>query len=193
MSKKSRLNPNKASRLCLKELQGKGILAREKVGLPHLLKPDGTVEDLGYDRGCPWDNRYMPNFYPTVARAERVLVQYKGQRVELTATMGLKDWTGHVLAVGTHFPRNDLATDLLAAAGGGSWEDVVVDGDAVLVTDKRMHWVFRAYRVAVDFVEMLDAMLSTPRDLIKEGNRASIFFHKEPCQSDLVTLKMRWM
>jgi hypothetical protein len=40
---------------------------------------------------------------------------------------------------------------------------------------------------------MLDAMLSTPRDLIKEGNRASIFLHREPCQSDLVTLKMRWM
>jgi hypothetical protein len=74
-------------------------------------------------------------------------------------------------------------------------KDLPMHGDAVLVTDVRAHWVFRLYRrvVAAEDLEMFDGMLSTPRDLIvPEYGNPWIFFHEEPCQRDLVMLKMRW-
>jgi hypothetical protein len=193
MTKKSRLNPNKESRSSLKELERKGLLVRRKVGIRHLLRPDGTVEELGHDIGFPWNNSHMPNFYPGVARADRVVVNFKGARAELTATLGRTGYEGHVLDVSTHFPANELATCLLATANSWSWQDAVAYGEAVLVTDNRMHWEFRPYHASTEDVEIFDAMLSTPRRMFKNGDRAWIFFYVEPHQHDIMTFKMRWV
>ena len=197
MTKKSRLNPNKGSRSTLKQLKGKRILVREKVGLRYIIKVDGSVDAAGYDNDCYYDYSNLPNFYPGTDRIWGTVVNYNDQRAELTATLGRKEWAGHILDIATHYPVNHVATQLLAQAHvdrGAIVNDAsTVYGDAVLVTDKRMHWVFRPYNIPIDDVEEFNAMLSTPRDLIKSHGRAHIFFHVEPCQNDLVAFKMRWM
>jgi hypothetical protein len=43
----------------------------------------------------------MPNFYPGVEQTRGAVVQYNGERAELTATLGRRGWEGHLLDVGT--------------------------------------------------------------------------------------------
>ncbi|MBM6582701.1 hypothetical protein ILT44_21075 [Microvirga sp. BT689] len=191
MAPKSRLNPNKESRLALKQLQDKKILIRQKVGLRHAIKSDGSVEFLGYDVGY----YHMANFHPGVARAHTV-VQYNNARAELTATLGTPGYEGHILDISKHFPQNPLATQLLAAArskaGFPSSSAPTVYGDAILVTDNRMHWMLHPYRASLEDIERCHDMLTTPRDLISSRTSACVFFHEEPNQSDILTLNMHW-
>ena len=67
-------------------------------------------------------------------------------------------------------------------------------GDAILVTNIRMHWVFSKSKADAEEIELFDAMLSTPRELLKPWKNSNpiIFFHEEPNYVDLVALKMRW-
>jgi hypothetical protein len=65
-------------------------------------------------------------------------------------------------------------------------------GDAVLITDKRFHWVFSNYQVAEDEILEFDALLTTPRTLHKRWSGLSIVFHTEPSQTDIFTIKMAW-
>ena len=67
-------------------------------------------------------------------------------------------------------------------------------GDAILVTDNRMHWTFSNSKASAEEIELFDAMLSTPREILTpwKGHRPVIFFHEEPNYVDLVALKMRW-
>jgi hypothetical protein len=196
MAKTSRLNPNKASRSALKQLQKKHLLHRQKVGLRHVIKTDGTVHYVGYDVGYDWYNRHMPNFYPGLEQTYRSVVHYNGERAELTAALGRKGWEGHILDVGTHFEPNPLATQLLATRPNNTWQLLnfpIAYGDAVLVTDNRMHWFFGSHKIAVEDLETFNNALTTPRDLIKDARRAHIFFHTEPNQQDIFTLMMHWL
>jgi hypothetical protein len=154
------------------------------------------VHYVGYNIGHDQQHRDIPNFYPGVDRVHGCVVQYNGERAELTATLGRNGWRGHVLDIGTHFPPNPLATQLLAARPYGAWrpqDPPTVYGDAVLVTDNRMHWLFRPYNVSIEDIVSFNDLLSTPRDLIKDAHRAEIFFHTEPNQNDITALKMRWL
>jgi hypothetical protein len=56
------------------------------------------------------------------------------------------------------------------------------------------HWVFRNVRAEAEGIEVFDAMLSTPRQMLTPWRYASpiIFFYEEPNQIDLVVLKMWW-
>jgi hypothetical protein len=130
-----------------------------------------------------------------VERTYGTVVEYDGGRAELTATVARENWKNHILDISTHFPENHLATQLLAQnyPNSANYRGLTAYGDAILVTDNRMHWVFRPYNVDVDDVETFDAMLSTPRDLITLNGRAHIFFHVEPLPSDLMLFKMHWM
>ena len=159
-----------------------------KVGLRHTLKADGTVQPLGFNVGFPWNNSNLPNFYPG-SNSVHAVVQYNGERAELAATLGRTGCDGHILDVSSHFPPNPVATDLLRAA----YQTATVFGDAVLVTDNRMHWVFRPYKAPADEVRDFDMLLTTPRTLFEDGPGPWIFFHEEPNQSDIVAFKMRWL
>jgi hypothetical protein len=66
--------------------------------------------------------------------------------------------------------------------------------DAILVTNIRMHWVFSKSKADAEEIELFDAMLSTPRELLKPWKNSNpiIFFHEEPNYVDFVALKMRW-
>ncbi|HEV2559315.1 MAG TPA: hypothetical protein VGU45_11865 [Microvirga sp.] len=168
-----------------------------RVGLRHIIKTDGTVEALGYDIG-PLPNGKLSNFHPGAAQTYQSVVDYHGQRAELSATLGREDYQGHILEVSTHFPRNQLATDLLGAAGmpwlTGPHQSPTAYGDAILVTDNRMHWCLRPWRVQPGEVALFDGMLTTPRSLLQSlGGHDWIFFHEEPNQTDIVSIMVRWV
>jgi hypothetical protein len=190
---KSRLNPKKSSRSTLEILQDKRILDRAKVGLRHVVKPDRSVQHLGLNIGHPPGNRHMPNFYPGAAQTYSTVVRYNDQRAELTATLGRPGYKGHILDVSAHFPLNPLATELLRAASSPASCDNEVYGDAILVTDNRMHWVYQPYNVQPNEVLDLEEQLSTPRTLFDRQSRPWIFFHEEPNERDLVLLKMHFI
>lgn len=65
-------------------------------------------------------------------------------------------------------------------------------GDAVLITDKRFHWVFSRSQVSDTEIMEFDALLTTPRTLYKRGVSTAIVFHVEPNQNDIFTIKMAW-
>jgi hypothetical protein len=190
---KSRLNPKKNSRTTLQFLADKSILQRRKSGLRHLIKADGTVEYLGYDYvlPCKYD---LPNFHPDARRTYSDVVRYNSERAELTATLGRSGYEGHVLDVSAHFPRNALATDLLAAArtAASMPSDDIAYGDAILVFDNRMHWTLEAGWGArtVQDLEQVNDMLQSPRTFDGDGRSACIFFHAEPSEADLVAIKL---
>jgi len=199
---KSRLNPSPNSRATLIELQGKNVLTREVVGLRHLIRAStNTVEYVGFDLPDLYGFHYncdLPNFHPSVPRVQG-RVTYNESRAEIIATTGRAGYQGDRLDVSAYFPINQIATDLLlqpCTKNACFSRSVPMYGDAILVTDKRMHWVLRPWQVKAsdEEIELFDLMLKTPRDLIREQSGGVwIFFHEEPSQHDLVALKMRWI
>jgi hypothetical protein len=197
---KNRLNPNPNSRATLAELQGKNILQRQMVGLRHIIRADsGAVEYLGFDVPELYrDNAPpMPNFHPGVPHVAGRVTYNKG-RAQISATTGRKGYEGHFLDISKYFPVNELATALLRQpCTKDAWFDAAVPmyGDAILVTDRRAHWVLNPYRVkpTAEDLELCDQLLRSPRTLIQSPyGPGRIFFHEEPCQHDLVALKLRW-
>jgi hypothetical protein len=125
-------------------------------------------------------------------------VTYDKGRAEITATPGHKTWEGTPYDLSSIFPMNMAAGELLrqpdTKCGSGIDPGMRFYGDAVLVTDIRMHWVFSNVRAEAEEIEVFDAMLSTPRQMLTPWQNANpiIFFYEEPNQIDLVALKMRW-
>ncbi len=202
MAKQNRLNPKPTSRPSLRSLETKGILSRELVGIRNIVRAaTASVEPVGFNLhdlhgSCTRD---LQNFYPGVCYASG-WVGYNGGRAEILATQGRKGYEGHLLDVSRHYPVNDLATNLLSqpCTRNGRYDpDVPVYGDALLITDRRMHWVFRTWKreASPEEVEMFNNdMLVSPRDLIAGhgGMNPWIFFHQEPCEQDIVALMLRW-
>lgn len=203
MATKNRLNPNPESRATLRQLEERGILQREKVGIRNIIRAaTDTVEQVGFNLadlyGAVWREPALPNFCPAAVLVSG-WVGYNNGRAHITATQGRDGWHGHVLDVSSHFGVNKIATDLLrqdCTKGACFNKTVPFYGDAVLVTDIRAHWIFRTSSpdVTAEDVELFNDMLVSPRDLLRaRWGGAWIFFHEEPCQTDLVALKLRWM
>jgi hypothetical protein len=70
-------------------------------------------------------------------------------------------------------------------------EDIAY-GDAILVFDNRMHWTLEAgWRSrTVQDLEQVNDMLQSPRSFDRDERSARIFFHAEPSEADLVTIKL---
>jgi hypothetical protein len=190
---KSRLNPKKSSRPTLKNLKSSGVLYRVKVGLRHHVSPGGDVHYVGYNIGYPWNNSHIPNFSGNGAlQTCRAVVKYNGERAELAATIGRNSPEVRCDLLSSSFPPNQLAADLLSAAHSECWNPVVY-GDAVLVTDNRMQWVYGPYDVEPGEVEDLAGQLTTPHTLLDRATRPWILFHVEPDERDLILLKMLFL
>ncbi|MBM6583846.1 hypothetical protein ILT44_26965 [Microvirga sp. BT689] len=197
MSKSNRLKPDPTSRNVLKELSQKGILSREKVGIRNIMRAETRAfEPVGYSHYWfrdAWER--LPNFHPNAPQVT-AWVDYNEQRAEITATYGDQGWYGTPYDLSSIFPANELADKLLrqpsTKPGRGMNVGVSCYGDAVLVTDIRMHWIFSNWKADAEEIELFDAMLSTPRQILTSGYRPVIFFHEEPNHVDLVALKMRW-
>jgi hypothetical protein len=200
MSKANCVKPNPANRSALAELEQKRVLHRERSGLRHIVRA-GTqmVEPNGFSHYCfSAAHERLANFHPNAPQVSG-WVAYNNGRAEMTATPGTLNWKGTPYDLSSVFPSNTLADDLFRQAGTksgtGLQPGACFYGDAVLVTDARMHWIFRTWKAELEEIDTFDAMLSTPRSLIKSqaGDYAVIFFHEEPNVVDLVSLKLRWM
>jgi hypothetical protein len=188
---KSRLNPNKKSRSALKSLLKKGILYRYKVGLRHIIRTNGTVELVGFNIDLPIHHD-LPNFAAPGWKAYSDVVQYCGERAELTATYTPQSWDEYVQAFGTRFEPNPLATDLLKTRRRPGSQPLIAFGDAVLVNDNRMHFCLCSSnnKRTVDDIEFIQDMLTSPRTVFRNAHQAMIFFHAEPSQNDIMTIMM---
>jgi hypothetical protein len=94
MLKKNRLNPNAESRATLLELDTKGILHRERVGLRNVIRAaTSTVELIGFDldalHGPVWRNPALPNFAPGALTVSG-WVGYNNGRARITAHKGMQ-------------------------------------------------------------------------------------------------------
>jgi hypothetical protein len=199
MAQSNRLNPDPKSRSTLKQLSQKGILQRVKTGIRNIIRAGtGELEPAGFSHHYfrnGWEP--LPNFHPNAPRLT-AWVGYNAGRAEITATYGTEGWQNTPYDLSSIFAANVLATELLRQLGTkcGSGVDLGIScyGDAILVTDIRMHWVFSRWKAEADEIEMFDAMLSTPRQILKpwKNGKPVIFFHEEPNYVDLIALKMRW-
>ncbi len=199
MVTKSRLNPNPASRPTLKSLQDGGILHREMIGLRNIIRAaTGAVEPCGYNiesisefvRREPTLKNFRQNGRPVEG-----LVSYSGGRAEIRATTVYPGTVSAMFDLSQHYPINTLATDILKQpCTKRAWFDpgIPMYGDAVLITDKRMHWTFTKYKAPEDEILEFDALLTTPRILHKRFYGTVIIFLEEPSQSDIFTIKLAW-
>jgi hypothetical protein len=198
MATSNRLKPDPKSRKALKELSQKNILRRERVGIRHIIRAaTGELEPVGlshYWFGKTWTCE--PSFCRSAPRLT-AWVSYSNQRAELTASY-VPDgyWTHHDLS--SIPPANALSDKLLCQPDtkymSPQYAGACCYGDAVLVTDNRMHWIFSNWKADAEDIEQFDAMLSTPREVLRPwgDQHPVIFFHEEPNFVDLVALKMRW-
>jgi hypothetical protein len=199
MAKSNRVKPNPASRSALADLNRRGILRREKVGIRNIVRAStGVVESVGlHHYGLYPPSERLPNFHPNAPRVS-AWVTYDSGRAEITATPGHRSWAGTPYDLSSIFPLNRIAGELLhqsdTKCSAGIDPGMRFYGDAVLVTDSRMHWVFRNTQAEAEEIEVFDAMLSTPRQILTPWQNANpvIFFLEEPNPTDLVALKMRW-
>jgi hypothetical protein len=199
MATKSRLNPNPASQPTLKSLHDGGILHREMIGLRNIIRAtSGAVEPFGYDIGCVYDfihkEASLSNFRKHARRAHG-LVGYNGGRAEILAMTNYRDWHEVRDVLSADFPVNSLATSLLqqpCTKRARFDPKIPMYGDAVLITDRRYHWVFSKNQATEDEILAFDALLTTPRTLHKRWNHTSIVFHTEPNQADIFSIKMAW-
>lgn len=200
MTTKSRLNPNPLSRPTLKSLQEAGILRREKIGLRNIIRAGtGAVEPFGFNIGGIYDfirdEPSLSNFRTHSRREVRGLVGYGGGRAEICATSIYPAPRGFTAGLSTHSPINRLATSILKQpCTKQTFFDpkIPMYGDAVLITDKRFHWVFSRNQVSDTEIMEFDALLTTPRTLYKRGVTTTIVFHVEPNQNDIFTIKIAW-
>ena len=197
----NRMNRKPESRATLLELERKGVLRRERIGIRNIIHAStGGVQRVGFDinelHGSLWRNPQLLNFCPA-AQFATGWVGYGGARAFLSATQGRAEWEGHPLDLSSHFPVNALATELLnqPCTKNASFSDKVpILGDAVLTTDHRQHWILRPYRreYSEDELSFFASMIATPHDLMTSTWRPSIFFHEEPREIDIIAMKLKW-
>jgi hypothetical protein len=65
-------------------------------------------------------------------------------------------------------------------------------GDAVLITDNRMQWVLSIYDLPQDELRDFAVILATPWEIRPSIWRSELIFLEEPCQTDIMAMKIRW-
>ncbi len=197
MANKNRLNPNRKSRPTLKSLQEKGIVHRSMIGLRNIIRAAaGVVEPFGYNIGSLYDfTRNEPslsNFRSGAYRASG-LVGYNGGRAEIYATTSDPYTRMVAVDLSVSFAMNQLATDLLKQPCTKRTDfhpNTQVFGDAVLITDRRYHWVLLKGTSSDDDFMALDVLLTTPRVVSTWWGSTVIIFYEEPNQNDLFTIML---
>jgi hypothetical protein len=113
MTKTNRMNRSPTSRATLRELERKGVLRRQRVGIRNIIRADGgEVETIGFDvnelHGSNWKNPALANF--TAAWPSEAWVGYNGGRARLIATQPYSLTPTEKLM---GFPVNEVAAALL--------------------------------------------------------------------------------
>jgi hypothetical protein len=186
----------------LSYLQKKSVLRREKVGLRNIIRAHtGAVECQGLNVPFyliePSERVRLDNFHPG-SIVFSAWVSYKGRRAHIRATSGQPEWINTPCDISSHFPINNLASELLRqpCTKGLQYnlDRLTIYGDSVLITDIRDHWVFRRYDMDQESFDLTDENLTTPRTTYRKNvaGHSAIYFHEMPNEDDLFYLKMRW-
>lgn len=199
MAKAIRTKPSKTSRATVKELETKGILFGEKIGINHIIRAaTGQVEEQGFDHyDLNKKRERLANFHPNAPTCS-AWVSYGSGRAQLTATYGNNRWLGTPYDLSSIFSENCLADQMLRQPDtreiGGIQSGEKFYGDALLVTDIRQHWTLHRRQAEEGEIEFFNETLSTPRTLIerRNGYPPQIFFHEEPNEDDLIFIKLRF-
>jgi hypothetical protein len=195
--KSNRMNRCASSRATLRELERKGVLWRDRIGVRHIIRAStGAIERIGLNvdelhgpyRGDPT----LSNFR-TVWQCE-AWVGYNGGRARLIGTQVYPCIPPERLA---DFPVNHAATELIRQAstkGCTFYPTCEIVGDAVLVTDHREHCVLQPKRrdFTADDLAFFGSMLATPHSHIFRWGHYCILFHEEPRELDIIAMKLRW-
>jgi hypothetical protein len=169
------------------------------IGLRNIVRATtGAVDPFGHDIKGIYDfiqnEPSLSNFRQTIWRAKG-FVGYNGGRAELFATTEYPDYYQSKNYLDKHFPVNGRATQLLGqpCTRGHQFDpNRLVYGDAILITDRRLHWVLCQQQASDDEIIDLDAQLTTPRRLYKRYRSTEIVFLEEPNQRDIFTIKLMW-
>lgn len=192
------LNPHPENRPTLKSLQECGILNREMIGLRNIIRAAiGIVEPFGYSiEGIYNLTRNEPslsNFVSGSRRDVKGLVGHAGGRAEIHVTTSYQDTHMTTNDVSMCYPVNQLATDILkqpCTKQAYFDPDIPAYGDAVLITDRRYHWVLpKGNSSDADFAA-IDVLLTTPRTISRRWSGPGIVFLEEPNGNDIFSIML---
>jgi hypothetical protein len=167
------------------------------MGLRNIIRAaTGVVEPFGYDTGSLYAfTRSEPSLsnFRSSGRWIEGLVGYNGGRAEIHATTSNPQ--AHMVAgdISVSFAINRRATDLLkqpCTKRTAFNPDIPVYGDAILITDRRYHWILPKGTSSDDDFMALDVLLTTPRIVSRRYGRTGIIFYEEPNQNDIFTVML---
>ncbi len=197
MTKANRMNRSAESRATLRELERKGVIWRERIGIRNIIRAStGLIEPIGLNidalHGSYRDDPTLIHF--RIRWPSEAWVGFNGGRARL---VGVQPYSEAKLGPLSDSPVNTIATNLLrqeSTKGSSFYSDQEVRGDAVLLTDHREHCVLQpsSRNCTPDDLSFFGSMLSTPNSIVERWGRSSILFHEEPREHDIIAMKLRW-
>jgi hypothetical protein len=168
------------------------------IGLRNIIRATtGVVEPFGHDLGGIFtfmaNEPSLSNFRMRGCRDIDGLVGYEGGRAKLHATTSYQHDYAKPGDVSTSYPVNNRATEILrqpCTKRAYFDPNIPVFGDAVLITDRRYHWVLPKDNSSDDDFAALDALLTTPRTVCARRGKTVIVFLEEPNQNDIVYIML---
>ncbi len=193
MLKANRMNRTPGNHVGLHTLEERTIARRERVGIRNIVKATtGAIIPVGFDIvALNGPSTPIPGFNPY--GLSKAWVDYNGGRACLKAAQP-HSWLAKALA---GLPANQAATALLNhpdTKGSDFDERLPILGDALLISDTREHCILQPRTQPYQLIDMqiFSPMLRTPHDIVPCSWKPWIFFHKEPCASDIFAMNMRW-
>jgi hypothetical protein len=199
MTKQNRLKPKPKNRKALQELEQSGLLYRAKIGLRNIIRADtGKIEYCGHNvtgvTNFIMQEPCLQHFRQVGDCVSRSL-HFNGRAATIFAMTDKRGCQPTESSLGATLPVNELATELLKEPCRILeifYPDRPMFGDAVLITDRRMHWVLSIVGLPEDDLRDFAAMLTTPWHLQPHRWCSELIFLEEPSLADIMALKLRW-
>ena len=199
MTTKSRLKPKPENRKALQELEQSGLLYRAKIGLRNIIRADtGKIEYCGHNITGATDfimqEPCLEHFRQAGECVSRA-IHFNGRAARIFAMTDKRSSQPTKSSLGATLPVNELATELLKEPCRileMFYADRPMFGDAVLITDRRMHWVLSIGGLPENDLRDFAAMLTTPWHLQPYHWRPELIFLEEPSLPDIMSMKLRW-
>ncbi len=168
------------------------------IGLRNIIRATtGVVEPFGHDLGGIYafmaNEPSLSNFRLRGYRDVDGLVGFEGGRARIHVTTSYPHAYAKPGDVSTSYPVNKRAAEILCQpCTKRTYFDpnIPVFGDAILITDRRYHWVLAKDNSSDDDFIALDALLTTPRAVCTRSGRTVIVFLEEPNQNDIFSIML---
>jgi hypothetical protein len=199
MPRKNRLKPRPESRQALKQLERKGILHQSKIGLRNIIRADTReIEYCGHNINGERDFiKHEPRLSHFGSVGDCVIrsIQFSGRAAKVLAMTDKRGSYPAEPSLGTTLTVNEIATELAKEPCPTLelfFPDRPMYGDAVLITDNRMHWVLSIYDLPEATLRDFALMLVTPWEIRSSTWCPELIFVEEPSPADIMTMQLRW-